>query len=165
MHTAEHLVSKCLAGDLARDRTIILVTHHITFCLSAASYLIEISRGKVIRQGTIQELQDLDLLQNVIARENEPLIEDQIEARTPENEANALDPDAKLLKKQGNGKLVDAESRAEGRVSWRTYVTYMRAAGFVSWFLTVMLMLLIRFINIGNQVISKSSTCYLRLTI
>ena len=50
------------------------------------------------------------------------------------------------------GKLVDEETRAEGRVSLRTYWTYIKAAGIVCWILTFAFMLLIRLINVGFQV-------------
>lgn len=149
MHTAQHLVARCLTSDLARGRTIILVTHHISLCLPAASYLVELAHGKVLRQGSIQELENLGLLRSVVEEEDDPADIPQ----TPENEADAL-KDANALKPaQGaNGKLVEVEARAEGRVSTRTYITYIRAAGVLPWILTLSLMLLIRFINIGNQV-------------
>ena len=50
------------------------------------------------------------------------------------------------------GKLVDEETRAEGRVSLRTYWTYIKAAGIVCWIFTFAFMLLIRLINVGFQV-------------
>jgi ABC-type multidrug transport system fused ATPase/permease subunit len=49
------------------------------------------------------------------------------------------------------GKLVDEETRAEGRVSWYTYKTYIQAAGYWSWGATAFLMILIRGINILDQ--------------
>ena len=149
MHTVQHLISKCLASDLVRGRTIILVTHHISLCLPKASYLVELSHGKVLRQGSIQELQHLDFLQPIVEREDNP-INREGSLQTPDNEADALNKSK--LPPLANGKLIEAESRAEGRVSLRTYVTYIRAAGLFSWVLTVTLMLLIQCINIGNQV-------------
>ncbi|RDB29359.1 ATP-dependent bile acid permease [Hypsizygus marmoreus] len=149
MHTAQHLVAKCLAGDLARDRTIILVTHHISLCLPVASYLVELSQGKVLRQGSIQELEDLNILQTVIEQEDLP----NDAPHTPENEADAPKGiSVKPAQQASNGKLIEAEARAEGRVSLRTYVTYIRAAGILSWILMIVIMLLLRAINIGNQV-------------
>ena len=43
MHTAQHLLRHALSGPLAKDRTIVLVTHHITLCLPAATYLLELN--------------------------------------------------------------------------------------------------------------------------
>ena len=147
MHTAQHLVTKCLAGDLVQGRTIILVTHHISLCLPKASYLVELSRGKVLRHGSIQELQKLNLLQGVVERDDFPIIR---KDSPPPDEADTLN--GSKSGHPSSGKLIEAESRAEGRVSLRTYITYIRAAGLFSWVLTITLMLLIRLINIGNQV-------------
>jgi ABC-type multidrug transport system fused ATPase/permease subunit len=49
------------------------------------------------------------------------------------------------------GKLVDEEARATGRVSWGTYKTYIQAAGYWSWILTVLLMFSMRGISILDQ--------------
>ncbi|PCH42091.1 pleiotropic drug resistance ABC transporter [Wolfiporia cocos MD-104 SS10] len=160
MHTAQHLVKKALSGELVSDRTIILVTHHISLCLPIASYLVELSAGTVVRQGFTQDLREQGQLQRVVSREDIPSPE--IEERRSEsssteveNEADMMDQDfpAKSKSKGGGqtGKLIEAEARAEGRVSARTYLTYIRAAGLFSWFLTVLLMILIRLITIGNQ--------------
>lgn len=155
MHTAQHLVNKCLRGSLTQDRTIILVTHHITLCLPVASYLLELAQGKVLRQGLIQSFRDADLIDSVIAAEDNPSYgEEESMPRTPENEADKLGGDGGTKSHHSGkaGKLIEAESRAEGRVSIRTYITYMKAAGVLSWLLTLTLMLTIRMINIGNQV-------------
>jgi hypothetical protein len=165
MHVAQHLVDHCLSGSLAHDRTIVLVTHHISLCLPAASYLVELSYGAIIRQGTIQDFQDLGQLTALVEAENE-VPEDPPLVEGPENEADVVKDDQQPLddSRGTKGKLIEVEARAEGRVLWRTYMTYIRAAGIVSWVLTILLMLLIRAINIGNQVnlyndLSISSGC------
>ncbi|KAG8695771.1 hypothetical protein FRC09_008944, partial [Ceratobasidium sp. 395] len=59
------------------------------------------------------------------------------------------------------GKLVDEEARAEGRVSLRTYWTYIRAASIWSWFATLVLLLALRGITIGSQLfLAKWSEAY-----
>ena len=158
MHTAQHLVANCLSGVLARDRSIILVTHHISLCLHAASNIVELSHGRVVRQGSIQDFADLGVLQKVIEADDETFPpENSSTAQTLGNEADVLpkDVEPKARSRTSNGKLIEAETRAEGRVSMRTYLTYFRAAGLFSWILTVFLMLLIRGINISNQVCSS----------
>ncbi|KAF7347593.1 P-loop containing nucleoside triphosphate hydrolase protein [Mycena venus] len=154
MHTATHIVQNCLQGTFARDRTIILVTHHISLCLPIAHYLVELTQGgRVLRHGTIKSLEESGILQKVVETEDhgfeEP--EEEVIAVPAENEADSVVPEV-VKKARGNGKLIEAEARAEGRVSWRTYMTYIRAAGISSWILTLFLMLLIRLVNIGNQV-------------
>ncbi|KAG7452254.1 P-loop containing nucleoside triphosphate hydrolase protein [Guyanagaster necrorhizus] len=158
MHTAQHLVHNCLSGNLVEGRTIILVTHHISLCLPITSHIIELSHGKVFQQGSVQELEERGVLHKVIDMEDQPFVSDdnlESSATTVVNEADEVNKDPgprKTLLKSGNGKLIQAEARAKGRVSMKTYLTYIRAAGIISWILTVFLMLLIRFINIGNQV-------------
>jgi ABC-type multidrug transport system ATPase subunit len=149
MHTAQHIVDKCFSGSLAEGRTILLVTHHITLCLPLASYLVELSHGRISQMGTIQSLRDKGILDQVVEAQDEVL---------PESEKYvALDNEADVLstRKKAHlhaGKLIETEVRAEGRVSLKNYLTYIRAAGILSWIVTLALMLLIRLINVGNQV-------------
>ncbi|KAG1864676.1 P-loop containing nucleoside triphosphate hydrolase protein [Suillus subalutaceus] len=151
MHTAQHIVQHCLSGELARNRTIILVTHHISLCLPIASYVVELSRGSIARAGdkeVFQDIGELDLLNEVDDEETEVGTSG---TQTP-NDDIAVDVLPKQRPSQIVRKLVEAEVRAEGRVPFRTYWVYIKAAGLMSWALTLVLMLMIRMINIGNQV-------------
>ncbi|KAF9270717.1 pleiotropic drug resistance ABC transporter [Marasmius fiardii PR-910] len=152
MHTAQHLVVKCFSGELMRGRTVILVTHHLGLCLPISSYLVEISHGTVLRQGPIDSFGQREI-QEVIEAEDEPFIEEKADESNalPENEADDVKDKAASKPRRADGKLVEVEARAEGRVSLRTYMTYMRAAGIWTWALTFLLMLMIRGINIANQ--------------
>ncbi|KAL6301359.1 P-loop containing nucleoside triphosphate hydrolase protein [Sparassis latifolia] len=153
MHTAQHLVKNALSRELARDRTIILVTHHISLCLPLASYLVELSSGTVLRRGSVQELQEQGQLDKVVEAEDMAEGEPQSSTKEVENEADLQVQEDEAQPKAiiSDGKLIEAEARAEGRVSIHTYLTYVRAAGLFSWFMTILLMLLIRLITIGNQ--------------
>ncbi|KAF9015690.1 P-loop containing nucleoside triphosphate hydrolase protein [Cyathus striatus] len=159
MHTAQHLVTRCLSGSLACDRTIILVTHHVTLCLSAAAYMVALHKGNIIQQGTLTELAKTGALQSYDDGDKEP--EDprpsftQISIDVPDH---SISDNLKLHSEQqsGNGKLVEIEHRAEGRVSFKTYKMYIHAAGAICWVLTLLLMFLIRLINITNQVFLAS---------
>jgi ABC-type multidrug transport system fused ATPase/permease subunit len=151
MHTAQHIVQHCLSGELARDRTIILVTHHISLCLPIASYVVELSRGNISRAGDKEEFQDIgdsDVLNEVDDEETEVATSG---TQTPDHNI-AEDVLPKQRPSQTVRKLVEAEVRAEGRVPFKTYWVYIKAAGLMSWALTLVLMLIIRMINIGNQV-------------
>jgi len=154
MHTVQHLVNKCLTGDLARGRTIIVVTHHIAICLPAAFYLLELDKGTILQQGTIPELKERGLLIKVMKAEEEPFFDPPSQEPKTFNEADILE-DGTVRHQQrqlSDGKLIEAEARAEGRVSARSYITYIRAAGLFAWFLTIVLLLVIQAINVGNQV-------------
>nr|VWP00151.1 Trehalase (EC (Alpha-trehalose glucohydrolase) [Ganoderma boninense] len=169
-HTATHLVKRALSGDLARGRTIILVTHHINLCLPIAAYLVELSSGAPLRSGLTSDLRERGELEKLVDAEDsveEDHTEDESSSTDVENEA---DNTAAKKPTNGNangngvgilngkpqepdaGKLIDEEARAEGRVSLRTYWTYIKAAGIVCWIFTFAFMLLIRFIQVGQQV-------------
>ena len=151
MHTAQHLVHKCLTGDLACGRTIILVTHHIAISLPAASYLLEMKEGTILHQGTIPELEERGLLVKVLEAEEEPFFDPQLLDQKTFNEADIL-PDGAQKRQLMDGKLIEAEARAEGRVSVRSYVTYIRATGLTAWIFTIILLLVSRAIDLGDQV-------------
>ena len=153
MHTAQHLVRNALSGKLASGRTIILVTHHLSLCLPVAGYLLDISAGRIVRQGTIEDLQNKGQLQKLVEAEESPVEEKKFEASIPpSNEADRLDLEEPVKRQKHNGKLVEAETRQEGRISLRSYLTYIRAAGIICWILTLLLLIQIRLINIGVQV-------------
>lgn len=154
MHTAQHIVKNVLSGDLARNRTIILVTHHITLCLPVASYLVELAHGRVIRQGSVDELRAQGLLQKVVEDEDVAQnVDEAIKAEEPEVPHDLVPGDEGPKKNPAaNGKLIDKEARAEGRVAFRTYWAYIKAAGAIWWILTIFMMILLRAITIGNQV-------------
>ncbi|KAF8761483.1 ABC transporter transmembrane region [Rhizoctonia solani] len=198
MHTARHLVDKCLAGSLMQGRTIILVTHHVRMCLDVAFYLVELSNGRIARQGTISDLRGKGQLSAILQTQPE---DDTAEA---ESEITAVPSEAPLINEadvgamgatdtpmateetilQHNsniGKLVDEEARAEGRVSLRTYWTYIkyaiadldqiyfahfvnhinRAASVWSWVASLLLLLAVRGITIGSQLfLAKWSEAY-----
>lgn len=123
-----------------------------------------------MRNGLTSELRERGELEKLVDAEDtaeEDHTEDETSVEDVENEA-----DITAAKKPANGnangngvgtpngkpqdpdagKLIDEEARAEGRVSLRTYWTYIKAAGIVCWIFTFAFMLLIRFIQVGQQV-------------
>lgn len=178
MHTAQNLVA-ALSGPLCKGRTIILVTHHISLCLPISSFLVELFQGSVRRFGPIEELRKSGYLKEVIEREDlvpeayQPVHEfptiSQKSGSIPDNESGVLagtPPEGEVTspilsqeQSRKKGKLIEAERRAEGRVSYRTYWTYIRAAGVWTWIVTVFLMVFIRLVTVVNQVCGVSC-CY-----
>lgn len=177
MHTAQNLVA-ALSGPLCKGRTVILVTHHISLCLPISSFLVELFQGSVRRFGAIEDLRKSGYLKEVIEREDlapeayEPAHEfpatsskqeptpnepDMLGGTPPEGDATSPVLDQGQGRKKG--KLIEAENRAEGRVSYMTYWTYIRAAGAWTWMVTVFLMIFIRLVTLTNQVRGFSSSC------
>lgn len=142
MHTARHIVKHCFQGALAQNRTIILVTHHISLCIPSSSYIVELSHGKIVRQGSVSDLQEQGVLKAVVrdedVSENPP---------SKENEEPMQNDTAHIQKK-----LVKEEYRKEGRVSGRTYFDYIKTSGWIAWTLTFVLMALMRMSAIANSV-------------
>ncbi|KAH6917037.1 pleiotropic drug resistance ABC transporter [Coprinopsis sp. MPI-PUGE-AT-0042] len=154
MHTAQHIVQNCFTGDLSAGRTMILVTHHITVCLPVASYLLELEKGHIKHRGTIEELQERGLLKTIIQEEEEPFSE---ESGANVDEAD-LSKDARSPAQdtKNSGKLVELEHRAEGQVSLRTYITYLRAAGIHWWVATILLQVILMLVQVATQVFLAS---------
>jgi len=157
MHTAEHLVTKCLGGELARNRTIILVTHHVTLCLPIASSVLKLDNGKILYQGTISELESKGLLMNIIEAEEEPFPEAESVPDKPTNDADTVavsngNSQVEVAKPAKAGKLIESEAIAEGQVTLKTYLTYLKAGGFGFWALTVAIQVAVRCINVAYQV-------------
>ncbi|KIS68280.1 putative bile acid-exporting ATPase [Mycosarcoma maydis] len=51
-HTAKHLYRHALKGALAKNRTIILVTHAISLCLPGSAFAVAMDNGSVVVAGT-----------------------------------------------------------------------------------------------------------------
>ncbi|RHZ45493.1 hypothetical protein Glove_673g31 [Diversispora epigaea] len=161
-HTVRHLVTECLKGDLMKGRTQILVTHHVRFCLSYASYLVNINNGKVSAADFISKLRDLGTLSSLLEDSDrqikleDPTIEniENIEnigqsgsdANTSHNPDSSVSSDATLVenenqvpaKKSSKPKvLVDEEERPNGMVRIKIYKTYFRANGHILFWLIV----------------------------
>jgi hypothetical protein len=141
MHTARHLFNHCLnpRAKLTHGRTIILVTHHVSLCLPAASYLVELGGGQVIKQGPVEELRKSGILD--VVEEDDPSVTPREDppSSVADDSSETVDGDENEVS-FGSGTLVDEETRAEGRVSVRTYLLYIRSAGWLSWVLTFLLL-------------------------
>ncbi|KAG8779852.1 hypothetical protein FRC12_023788 [Ceratobasidium sp. 428] len=64
-HTAAHLFEKCLRGPLARDRTIVLVSHQVQLILPGASYVVALDNGRVLFSGPQTQFADTSVAQSI----------------------------------------------------------------------------------------------------
>lgn len=55
-HTAEKLVKGCLCGPIMKNRTIIIATHHVERLLDHSAWIVQLEAGRVVSQGTPEEL-------------------------------------------------------------------------------------------------------------
>lgn len=56
VHTSKFIVDNLFKGSLIKDRTIILVTHHVGLASQVAEFLLTVEDGRVRSQGSISEL-------------------------------------------------------------------------------------------------------------
>ncbi|KAJ1825603.1 hypothetical protein LPJ56_002592, partial [Coemansia sp. RSA 2599] len=66
-HTAQHIIIECLAGNspLMQERTIVLVTHHVSLCLPYAQHLVLLKEGRVVLQGAPRQIHDSYIFQDI----------------------------------------------------------------------------------------------------
>ena len=55
-HVAQQLLDKALTGELGLNRTRILVTHHVGLCVSKATYIVVLERGRIVCLGSPKNL-------------------------------------------------------------------------------------------------------------
>ncbi|KAJ7254410.1 hypothetical protein B0H12DRAFT_1115460 [Mycena haematopus] len=150
-HTARILFQKLFCGPLLKDRTVVLVTHHIDLLLSGnegsgAHYIVRMLDGRIDAQGTVQDLRARGLLEAIkhdLKNESPP------EASTSEEKDNKVE--AKPTSSQPVTKLVEDEEQAKGDVEWRIYKTYLKASGYSIWAITVLFVMSIELSELGKK--------------
>ncbi|KAL1925554.1 uncharacterized protein VTP21DRAFT_437 [Calcarisporiella thermophila] len=161
-HTAKWIYENCLQGELMKGRTCILVTHAVGLCLPGARKIVVVNNGRVVANGTAEELLDAGVLSEDILLERQNLEEDSVptpdEVTAEEILAGGKDAaqqdqlekqqmkgkdvqaahtasssttsvNTNVDTKTGNGRLIQEEERAKGKVKWSVYVNYFRAVG------------------------------------
>ncbi|CAE6439243.1 unnamed protein product [Rhizoctonia solani] len=124
-HTAEHIVQRCLRGSLLKDRTVVLVTHHVDLVLSAAGWLVQLNEGRIEAQGTPQQLRESDALLRTRGFDSHTYMNEE----TIDSSDAAID--AKPEKeKSPTKKLVEDETRSTGSVRAEVYKTYLSAGSY-----------------------------------
>ncbi|KAI6134164.1 ABC transporter type 1, transmembrane domain-containing protein [Pisolithus croceorrhizus] len=124
VHTSKWIVEKCFAGDLLKNRTVILVTHNVAVGLFR------------------RLLPTDDKLAAEVAKEQEGL----------EREEEVVDTAEQAPQKKGDGKLVLQEEILEGRVSWSALSLYFANLGgghtMLFWFAFLFLIAATEVINV-----------------
>ena len=158
-HTAKHLFAKCLKGPLLRDRTVILVTHHVALCLPGAAHVVQLEGGRIRSQGNTNSLDKADvsnqLVNEIKDTPAEGMAGSAVYKRTIDTEAVAA-PEVVHTKlvamARPKGKLVADEVTAKGRVAWSVYCAYFNAVGWDTWVLLVALLLVARGLRVAERV-------------
>lgn len=144
-HTADHLFNKCLRGELMEARTIILVSHHVQLCAPGASYIVALDNGRIQFRGDRGAFYASGVINGLVQsggvasqEEEEAKIVDaegSVEAtaiapsETSSTDASSTIPTDSKPSQKTPRKLVEEEKRSVGRVSKDVWLTYIRAAG------------------------------------
>ena len=127
-------------GPLMKDRTVVLVTHHVELVLPGAQYLVRMLDGRIDQQGTIKDLRASGALEDI---ELEAAVEEReaVEERGEEEEVkeggvvDEVDGVGGEGRDQGQGKgkkkprkLIKEEERETGGVKWKIYNAYLKAS-------------------------------------
>jgi len=120
------LFDRLLNGPLIAHRTVLLVTHHVDLVLPRTHYLVRLSDGRIEYQGTVEELKQQGLL-DYIAHDASLHPKEDTKDKIVEKAKPATQEDGNAKPKQAR-KVVEDEVRAEGKVKWSIYKTYLKAS-------------------------------------
>lgn len=133
-----------------KDRTIILVSHHVQLCAPGAAYIVALENGRAIYNGNYDNFQGSKALRNLVVSsasdveesdaKEEAVIEQAVALldspeRSDEGSSTAAPSTvgATAVEKKADRKparvLVDEEKRAVGRISKEVWLTYIQACG------------------------------------
>lgn len=166
-HTAHHLYSECLKGELVRGRTVILVSHHVQLCAPGASYVVALDNGRVAFQGDHDSFIASPVIATLVHAStggaddkdvSSPVVE-KVENRSEIVEAMSLaeiEPISETSstaftteegkpepeKKKSPRKLIEEEKRAVGHISRDIWETYIKACGGYKYWIIFCLFLL-----------------------
>lgn len=159
-NVGRHLFEEALAGELGRDRTRILVTHHVALCLPETKYTVLLGDGSVLHAGTVEELRRTGSLKAILAQD----ADEQQKAEEAQSQT-ILDVDddgglqqirsqisdrskrrSSIAKQSGETaqikipkKFTEDEKREQGAIKFAVYAEFIRASGGLRHWLLILL--------------------------
>ena len=149
-HTAKHIFEEALIGDLMVHRTCILVSHNVALTIPLAQFVVVLSNGKIVAQGTPEQIAENGVLGDELhrsrsvsranSRPSSPKSSDPDEERSHlsgRTVNGSATPDGKSPGKS-KGKPIKPEeqfidhrleAKATGRVKWSTIQMYLKSMG------------------------------------
>ncbi|WVO13290.1 hypothetical protein L204_100903 [Cryptococcus depauperatus] len=141
--TSRWIIDNLLNSDLVKDRTILLITHHLRLAAPVADFVLTLNEdGTVKSQGSINE---------------GALSEDELEEAeaAEEHEIKETEQEEMQDEKKSISRLIQAEEKSEGRISKKTLFAFFRTfGGPIFWFLYFGLL-------IGGQAMSSFENYWL----
>lgn len=125
------------------DRTVILITHHLQY-LKDADLVIELEGGKInyLGEHTAYEEQSLfykEFLKNLANKKEEEPVEEKEDSKRKKKDS---------VSEQKKGTLMSTEEREKGAVSFRVYIIWAKACGFLVLSIALFFLLVSRVIGI-----------------
>lgn len=130
-HTAKHLYQQCLLGPLMKDRTQILITHHVNLCIQGSAHVVYVKEGHIQLSGSPADLRKAGQL-DLIFEESNVEQEEEEEEEKQDQVASANDQEQQAPERKAPKVLVEKEGRAQGKVKFRLYRLYFKLVG--NWF-------------------------------
>ncbi|KAG7085320.1 hypothetical protein E1B28_013860 [Marasmius oreades] len=153
-HTSRYLYENLLCGPLLRNRTVVLVTHHVDLVLPGAHYLIRMLDGRIDTQGTIKDLRSQGLLEGIASEAGIEAHREQVAVAEEEGKAKAT-PEPEVPGDAGEQKkprkLVKDEHRETGSVKWRIYKKYLEASSYYIWVILAVFVVMNQFLGVAEK--------------
>ncbi|KAH7914592.1 hypothetical protein BJ138DRAFT_1143462 [Hygrophoropsis aurantiaca] len=128
VHTSKWIVDKCLAGDLVRNRTVILVTHNVAMTSSIAQFVVSLgSNGRIISQGPVSDATSIDSRILTNSTDEQETVNGEVESIETAETVGVEEESIPETKE--DAKLVVAEEILEGHVSWHAFKLYLAGLG------------------------------------
>lgn len=148
-YVGRQILDECVTGGPLATRTRVLVTHAL-YVLDRADYVYVVDGGKIIEEGTYQDLKHNKQTFSRLMKEYGIDTED-LDAATKPEARKAVAADETKTEKGQQQALMQEEERAVGAVSWLVYQKYIRYAGGLTWApLVVMIVVLGQCSQVAN---------------
>ncbi|KPM40692.1 ATP-dependent bile acid permease [Neonectria ditissima] len=140
-HVGRHIFEKCVAGDICKGRTRILVTHHVALVQSKTRFIVELGEGTILHAGLVSDLMRDGVMEEILLHEQteQEILDDEVaEAATAVNSEDVSVADSadnvennelqKVASKDAK-QFVQEETREKGVVKKHVYLTYLQDSG------------------------------------
>ncbi|KFH73818.1 hypothetical protein MVEG_01032 [Podila verticillata NRRL 6337] len=147
-HTGKQLF-QTLTGPLLCERTVLMATHQVQLTLNAANLVVVLERGEILGSGTPEVVINNGWVDNVTFVQ--PQSGDDSEVSTL-RDGEGVQKSKKAPKKKVVSKLTEDEKKEEGAVAWPVYRTYLNASGGWPFWVTIVLLYLVReFVDVSQN--------------
>lgn len=130
-----------------RDRTVILVSHHVQLCSPGAKYIVALDNGRLEFEGDREKFQASGVIRKLVqatdatdAKEDlAETLEHTVLAESDNSQSSstiAVEASDVAVEKKAPRKLVEEERRAVGRIGRDIWKTYILACG-GGWYWTI----------------------------